>query len=122
MTLAEISYPMSWKLVEKNFKIGLIVYYDEENKGEFNIKNGVYIESGYAKELVLKGQGSADYIEAVILAGYYNSPYHLARVIRDKLIEAKYAVLNKLLVVELDLVHKQITFTTSGSTFYMLFF
>ena len=122
MALAEISYPMTWKLVEKNFHIGLVVAYDEENKGQFNTKNGASIETGYGRNVELKAPGSADYIEAVILAGYYSSPYHLARVIRDKLIEAKPNVLNKLLDVELDPVDKQITFTTSGSKSFMMFF
>ena len=102
--------------VWKNFSIGLIVSYEDEKKGEFKTKDGVKLELHYTNIMNLKSPGSSDYISAIIPAGYYNSPYHLARVMRDKLIEARSNLLNTMLDVELDPMDKQITFTTSGST------
>ncbi len=107
---------MTWKLLEKNFEIGLIVSYEDEKKGEFKTKDGVKFDLHYGNVMNLKSPGSSDYISAIIPAGYYNSPYHLARVMRDKLIAARSSLLNTMLDVELDPVDKQITFTTSGST------
>ena len=55
VALAEISYPMTWKLVEKNFHIGLVVAYDEENKGQFNpVVDEVYISwtIGWVKQFM----------------------------------------------------------------------
>ena len=113
VALVEIKYPYTWKLLEKDSKIGLYILWDDdwgEWKSEILTKEYVktnyphIFQPGFAGHFVLfkvilsngyehtdviyEPDGmrkTVDYLEVTIPAGYYHSPFHLAMIIKEQI-------------------------------------
>ena len=98
VALVEMQYPLSWKLLENKATIGLLVWDDafyEEDKPEDKDK---VMEMAYKNHFKYRPNQTLYYSEADIPAGFYASPFHLAKVIHANLVRLLYMIYGALKV------------------------
>ena len=92
VALVEMQYPLTWKLLENKAIIGLLMWDDGYFVEDKPSDKDKVIDLAYKNQIKHRPNLTAYYTETDIPAGFYASPYHLAKAIHAELIRLLYTI------------------------------